>query len=65
MAGIFEQLMIRGRARKGIEVDLPRTCEDVGILDRRFVADRIGVNQREPLDDVQRLGMEDAVPGRQ
>src|SRR6185312_9296898 len=49
------------RQQRKVPPDDPRLREDVRILNRRLVAERVEVRPAEALDDVQRLGVPVAV----
>ena len=60
-ARFFDQLEILLIEPLNLIRDLPRLREDFRILDRRFVVDRVGVDELPPLDDPKRIAVEGAV----
>src|SRR5205814_4125242 len=53
VAGVLEQYVVLRCPGKDTKANLPRPRENVGVLDRRLVIDVVGVDDREPFDDME------------
>src|SRR5437762_14220123 len=59
---VFHHLRVLPEVAIERHADFPWPREDLGVLHRRFIIDRVPIDERVPLDDLQRLAVKISGP---